>query len=590
MTDPEETKDLAEATELEEITDQEGKAEPAADQAPSRRLRLSWGGATHQGRVRDNNQDALFADRGLFVVADGMGGHQGGEVASQIAVRTMAGAGHGSLLDLVAAVESSNTAVWEYAENKPELKGMGTTLTGIAVLGDGRPPRFGVVNVGDSRIYRVRDGEIEQITDDHSYVAELVRRGQLDEEDSHTHPYRNMLTRAIGVAETVDVDTWEIDPAAGDKFVLCSDGLVNELEDNEILDVFAGIDDPSELARTLIEGANGAGGKDNVTVVALFVEVDDVEAPPVEPPEPKTSPTTSDTGIISPIEDTAAIPVIGDLAVAEADAETPAVEASDIDSTDPGVANLEAVALSDDPLFSQPVHEDDLPVVAERSDALADFELPALDNESPLPWLADDASSDGAFSAAKGPRVEASEVFDHARVVGKDRGELPDTSTRPDNPTVQFLDTAAASESTATVVPIKTGWQTSVAVTWRALALIGLAIVASVAALALAGSYARGSYHVGFAGDEVVIYQGRSAGLLWFDPTLEEGSGIFRSQIPEATATEIEAIVQSGSLEAARAFVNEIRPAAADDGATAGTGGPTATDNPDENSVDTTGS
>jgi len=374
--------------------------------------------------------------------------------------------------------------------------------------------------------------------------------------------------------------------------------LVNELEDNEILDVFASVDDPSELARTLIEGANGAGGKDNVTVVAVFVEVDDVEAPPIDVPEADTAPTTSDTGIISPVEDTAAIPVIDDLAVAEAAAETSAAEGSDIDSTHPGVANLEAVALSDDPLFSQPVHEDDLPVVAKRSDALADFELPALNNESPLPWLADAASSryassDGALSAAKGSLVEASEVFDHAgdtRVVGKDRGAPPAASTRPDNPTVQFLDTAAASESTDTVVPVKTGWQTPVGVTWRALALVGLATVASVAALALAGSYARGSYHVGFAGDEVVIYQGRSAGLLWFDPTLEEGSGIFRSQIPEATATEIEAIVESGSLEAARAFVDEIRPAAADDDATAGTDGPSATDNPDENSVDTTGS
>ncbi|NOX31483.1 MAG: Stp1/IreP family PP2C-type Ser/Thr phosphatase [Actinobacteria bacterium] len=458
MTEPEEMTESEEATNPEEMTESERATgpeeatEPQVDQAPSRRLRLSWGGATHQGRVRDNNQDALFADRGLFVVADGMGGHQGGEVASQIAVRTMAGAGHGSLVDLVAAVESSNTAVWEYAENKPELKGMGTTLTGIAVLGDGRPPRFGVVNVGDSRIYRVRDGEIEQITDDHSYVAELVRRGQLNEDESHTHPYRNMLTRAIGVAETVDVDTWEIDPIAGDKFVLCSDGLVNELEDSEILDVFGRVDDPSELARTLIEGANGAGGKDNVTVVAVFVEVDDVEEPPIEAPERDTSPTTSDTGIISPIEDTAAIPVIGDLA----DAETPAAEASDIDSADPGVATLEAVGASDDPLFSQPVHEDDLPVVAERSDALAEFELPALDNDSPLPWLADGASVDDAgdaTSAAEDSPVEASEVFDDdaaSLVGGRDRGEAPDASTKPDIPRVQFLNTAVGPESSDT--------------------------------------------------------------------------------------------------------------------------------------------
>ena len=154
---------------------------PAPETAePSRRLRLSWGGATHHGRVRAANQDALFADRGLFVVADGMGGHRGGEVASQIAVRSMAGGRHATMDEFVDSVAASNRAVWDHSVENPELKGMGTTLTAIAVLGDGRPPQLGVVNVGDSRIYRWRDGELQQLTDDHSYVAELIRR--------HDHP------------------------------------------------------------------------------------------------------------------------------------------------------------------------------------------------------------------------------------------------------------------------------------------------------------------------------------------------------------------------------------------------------------------
>ena len=218
----------------------------------SRRLRLSWGGATHHGRVRAANQDALFADRGLFVVADGMGGHQGGEVASQIAVRSMAGGTHASIDEFVQAVEASNRAVWDHAVEHPDLKGMGTTLTAIAVLGDDRPPKLGVVNVGDSRTYRWRAGEFEQLTDDHSYVAELIRRGQLSEHEASTHPYRNMLTRAIGVADEVDVDRWEIVPEAGDRFVLCSDGLINELDDLEIRQAVGSIDEPVALARMLI--------------------------------------------------------------------------------------------------------------------------------------------------------------------------------------------------------------------------------------------------------------------------------------------------------------------------------------------------
>ena len=217
--------------------------------SPTRRLRLAWGGATDQGRIRANNQDAMHADSGLFVVADGMGGHQGGEVAANLAVRTVAQADPQGLAQLRDAVTEANRVVHETALEQPELHGMGTTLTTLAVSRETESPQFVLLNVGDSRIYRHRDSQLEQLTEDHSYVAELIRRGEIDEEAAAVHPYRNMLTRAIGVHAEVEIDEWVLDPVAGDRFMLCSDGLTNELADSEIAEQLALEQDPSATAK-----------------------------------------------------------------------------------------------------------------------------------------------------------------------------------------------------------------------------------------------------------------------------------------------------------------------------------------------------
>ena len=489
----------------------------------TRRLRLSWGGATHQGRVRTANQDALFADRGLFVVADGMGGHQGGEVAAQIAVRTMSGLTHASMDDFVDAVKACNTAVFEHAVDNPELKGMGTTLTAIAVLGDGKPPRLGLVNVGDSRTYRMRDGELEQLTDDHSYVAELVRRGQLKEGDSHTHPYRNMLTRAVGVADDVDVDTWEIDPVADDRYVLCSDGLVNELTDLEIRQAMLSASTPTDLARTLIERANIAGGRDNITVVVVFVQVDEI-----------------------PVDD----------ATTEVAAAAAAVETTILPVVDPLETGV--VLNTGDPLFDDPVDDADLPVVQTVTDPLAAFELPELDGDDQLPWLSGAARPPAAEPEFSYEPITPAPVAIQPAATAQHAifdAEIDTTVTAP----VPFADPVAAASSRAAN---GSGWTSPVAITWRTLAVVVVGIIALVGAVAAIGTYARGTYHVAFAGDEVVIYQGRSGGVLWFDPTLEEGSGIFRSQLPEASAAAVAGVVEVSSLEAARDFVDQIRPVA----------------------------
>lgn len=585
----------------DETTSETGATEPAT----SRRLRLSWGGATHHGRVRSINQDALFADRGLFVVADGMGGHQGGEVASQIAVRAMAAGEHSTMDSLVEAVVSSNTAVWDHAVENPELKGMGTTLTCIAVLGDGKPPRLGVVNVGDSRTYRWRDGVFEQLTEDHSYVAELMRRGQLNDTEAATHPYRNMLTRAIGVASGVEVDSWEVAPEAGDRFVLCSDGLVNELDDLEIRQAVGSSADPAQLARTLIERANIAGGRDNITVVAVFVDVDEVEVvPPVVDTDADEAPVSEPTGVIAPVDGPPTEEMVGLVdAVAEAgdtaadqpdaddastdDDELPlaaaAVVASDVDGAASDAAATDVLAQvgdapdgdeagdtrSDTGVMAAAVSpfdgpaDDDLHDVGGPVDELAGYELPTLDGDGPLPWLEGAATDDAAGStstvvppptddADEAPPVESVPALTPPSVFDDDSSD----QTTDRQPTMQF-----AEASDAVVGPAKTGWQAPVGVTWRALVLALIVVLALVGGLFAAATYARGSYHVAFAGDEVVIYQGRPGGVLWFDPTLEEGSGLFRSQLPDATAADVESVVEVSSLEAARAYVAGIVPA-----------------------------
>ena len=255
-----------------------------------RRLRLTWGGATDQGRIRANNQDAMYADSGLFVVADGMGGHQGGEVAANLAVRTLTNAERSDREQLREAVAEANRVVHQTALEEAELHGMGTTLTTLAVSQEANTHQFVILNVGDSRVYRHRDGQLEQLTEDHSYVAELVRRGELDDDAAQAHPYRNMLTRAIGVHAEVEIDEWLLEPVSGDRFMLCSDGLTNELADLEIAEQLRFDKDPSTTAKALVGLANERGGRDNSTVLIVDVQVE-----VIDPDEPPLSSGTSES-------------------------------------------------------------------------------------------------------------------------------------------------------------------------------------------------------------------------------------------------------------------------------------------------------
>ena len=241
---------------------------------------LRAGGATHVGQVRSSNQDSfvMLAEAELYGVADGMGGHNGGEVASKMAVEALeAHAGEASLENLKQAARIGNRKIFERAGNDKDLHGMGTTLCAVRVVpgADGEGDEIGWINVGDSRVYLFRDDTLIQLSRDHSLVEDLLRDGQLTEEEAAVHPKRNIITRALGIDVDVDVDGSTVIPFNGDRFVLCSDGLFGEVTSDQMSSVLRRLADPKEAADELVRLANESGGRDNITVVIVEVVDDD---------------------------------------------------------------------------------------------------------------------------------------------------------------------------------------------------------------------------------------------------------------------------------------------------------------------------
>jgi PPM family protein phosphatase len=244
-----------------------------AEEAHMPTFHLHHAGVTDTGNVRTSNQDQLLAEGDLVAVADGMGGHRGGEVASRLAVDALRArfAEDPTADGLVAAVEAANLAVFTEGQARPELQGMGTTIAAVALVADGS---LAVVNVGDSRAYLLQDGqhgELRQLTADHSFVAELVRLGQISEDEARTHPRRNVLTQVLGVEPTIVPYVARTEPARGDRLLLCSDGLFNELDEPDIAAILGAVADPAEAAARLVEEAKRHGGADNITALVLDI-------------------------------------------------------------------------------------------------------------------------------------------------------------------------------------------------------------------------------------------------------------------------------------------------------------------------------
>jgi PPM family protein phosphatase len=230
---------------------------------------------THPGRKRRRNEDAYVVEPPLFAIADGMGGAQAGEVASRLAAAAVreSGADGGGEDRILGLMREANRRVYDRSSTDPKTSGMGTTMT-VALVEDDRVA-FG--HVGDSRAYLIRDGEIEQLTEDHSLVNELLKSGKLSPAEAQTHPQRSVITRALGTDPDVDVDTFTIGVQTGDLFLLCSDGLTDMVSQSDILELVGrNRDDIDEALKALVKAANRGGGEDNITIVAF--EIADVAA------------------------------------------------------------------------------------------------------------------------------------------------------------------------------------------------------------------------------------------------------------------------------------------------------------------------
>ncbi|HEU5082379.1 MAG TPA: Stp1/IreP family PP2C-type Ser/Thr phosphatase [Acidimicrobiales bacterium] len=420
--------------------------------APAARVSLRWGAASDVGQVRQVNEDSMLVGPGVFVVADGMGGHAAGEVASRLAVETIESELDGTApesevprrtLDLVTAVQAANDRVWSASENDPNLAGMGTTVVAIGLVEEDGEARLAIVNVGDSRAYRLSGGDLDQVSDDHSLVGELHREGRITADEARHHPQKNIVTRAIGLEQFVDVDEFQVLPRTGDRYLLCSDGLTDEVDERDIATVLRTIDDPDDAARELVRRANEHGGRDNITIVVVDV-VDD--------------------GL--------------DPAAASADARRESI----------------------------PDHED----FTHHADQ---------DTESLM-------------------------------AVPDDRAHLQRGTTTAAPPSPPPVAPPAPDEDDGPRPPR--------AVTVRSLAFV-LAVVALLGAGGfLAYRYVQDTYHVGILEDEVVIFQGRPGGVLWFDPSFEEGTGIEVDDVPPAVLEDLEGGVSQPTLERARRYVANL--------------------------------
>ncbi len=400
---------------------------------------FSWGIRSDVGRVREVNQDAAAAYPTLFVVADGMGGHKGGEVASAVAIEAMTTEADGphTLEGLVGKVQDANASVIDTASGNPDLTGMGTTVCAVALLDKDAEggPRLGLVNVGDSRIYRYVDGALEQISQDHSLVGSLVREGHLSPEEAAVHPHRNVVTRALGIADDVEIDYWETTGRPGEQYLLCSDGLVDELSDNQIAATFRRLGEPQEVVDDLVRQANEAGARDNVTVLVVRVDVGE--------PGPANA--------------------VGDPEVASSGTTT---------------------------------------VVANETSAAA---------AGASVYATDDPPADDALAP-----------------------ELP------------------APDSQETDAPLRTRRSLR---KW----VIALAVAAVLAAvLSLVGAYARSGYFVGFNEGQVVVYEGRPGGVLWFDPTIEQNTPLIETDLSDALKLEIGGNPTFDSVSEAEDYVAEV--------------------------------
>ncbi|MDQ1292567.1 MAG: family protein phosphatase [Actinomycetota bacterium] len=264
---------------------------------------VRWGCATDTGRVRHCNEDALLAGLPVFVVADGMGGHAGGELASHLVVDSFHElTAHPVPVDVQSVLARAHTTLRAASERDERVRGLGATAVGLVLVEQAGAQYWLAFNVGDSRLYRFHRRRLHQITVDHSFVQEMVEAGFLDAQQARQHPERHVITRVLGGRDSTEPDFWLFPPEAGEKFLLCTDGLTDEIDDDRIGRILREESDPQAAAGALVRAALEAGGRDNVT--AVVVSVGDPEDSVLDLSDPRS-------GAVRWDPDTGALPQIG---------------------------------------------------------------------------------------------------------------------------------------------------------------------------------------------------------------------------------------------------------------------------------------
>ena len=464
---------------------------------------LRSGSASDVGRVRTVNQDLPLERPNLYAVADGMGGHVGGEVAARVAVETLdlAFERAPTVEGLREAFSEANAAVWHESQVNSGLRGMGTTLTAVALVGgsEGRDV-LALANVGDSRAYVFSRGEVTQVTDDHSLAEERMRQGEMTEEEAAVHPQRHILTRALGVSSQVDADMWELELHTGDRLLLCSDGLTNEVGDDEMADILSTVDDPAEAAQRLVDAANSHGGADNITVVVVDVQVGgegDGAAARVTPLG------LGATALAAPLAATAAVPVV------EGGAELSS-EVSDATAMVPAVGQAETLAPGSRlPFGDQPA------TLAETGPRSDEFFMGAA------------AAVPVARSTARVPPPPGNR--------GADRPEGKESR---------------GARRRRLGIPRR--------ITPRVIGFVILVAAVPVAAYYVLKWYAYDNWIVTSQGEQIVVQQGQPGGVLWFHPKLVDHTGYTTHDVSPTAIAPLKAGVQRSSLHDAKVYVTSI--------------------------------
>jgi protein phosphatase len=495
---------------------------------------LRSGSATDVGRVRPVNQDMPLERPNLFAVADGMGGHVGGEVAARVAVETLdlAFERAQTVSGLREAFSEANAAVWHESQVNADLRGMGTTLTAVALVADnGGHDVLALANVGDSRAYVYSDGRLFQVTADHSLAEERMRHGEMTEAEAAVHPQRHILTRALGVASEVQTDMWELQLRAGDRVLLCSDGLSNEVGMDEMADILGEVRDPQEAARRLVEVANEHGGADNITVVIVDVQVGE-DAPGAAS---KVTPIGASTAAITVAGTAAAVGAAGALAGAT----TPNGAAPGPDAPPDNDATTSTPSSPSDITQAVPVTRTASVPVYSDSDTLA-------------PGARLGFGSETGTLGEVGPRSD--EFF------GGSTASVPvaRTSTRVPVAPTATPQAAARRKEQETRRQRRRRLGIPRRITFRVLGFILLVAAVPVAAYFVIRWYAYDNWIVTLKGNQVVIEQGQSGGVLWFHPKVVARPAITKNELSTAAATALRTGVQKSSLADARAYVASV--------------------------------